>query len=248
LSTAYFLLQNIFGVWPSNGTVTQELRERLHSYAEKAIREAAVRTSWADPDNGFETAVHAWLDEVLDGPVGDGLTRLVKCLEPHAHNDAVGQKLLALTAPGVPDVYQGSEQWDDSLVDPDNRRPVDYSALRDELATLTNPKMRVIKAALHSRRDRPASYLTGGYLPVLAEGVATEHLVAFMRGADILVAVSRWTVRLSETGWGNTVLPLPDGNWVDRLTGRQWSGAVPAGDLFFELPVTLLERLETTHA
>jgi (1->4)-alpha-D-glucan 1-alpha-D-glucosylmutase len=248
LSTGLFLLQNIFGVWPSDGSVTEELRDRLHDYAEKAIREAGRRTSWADPDEAFETAVHTWLDGLLDGPVGDELARLVDRLEPHAHNDSLGQKLVALTAPGIPDVYQGSERWDDSLVDPDNRRPVDYSALREELARLTHPKMRVIKAALHSRRERPASYLTGGYLPVLAEGAAAAHLVAFLRGEDVLVAVTRWTVRLRETGWKDTVLPLPPGSWVDRPTGRRWSGSVPAADLFTELPVALLEKVETTDA
>ena len=125
-ATALFLWQNMFGVWPADGTITDELRERLHAYAEKAIREAAVHTTWNDPDAEFETAVHAWLDAVIDGPVAAELTSLVARLDLHARSDASGQKLLALTAPGVPDVYQGTELWEDSLVDPDNRRPVDY--------------------------------------------------------------------------------------------------------------------------
>ena len=113
----------MFGVWPVDGVVTDELRGRLHAYAEKAIREAAVRTSWNDPDTAFEAAVHAWLDTVMDGPVATGLTSLVTRLDEHARNDGLGQKLLALTVPGVPDVYQGTELADDSLVDPDNRTP-----------------------------------------------------------------------------------------------------------------------------
>jgi (1->4)-alpha-D-glucan 1-alpha-D-glucosylmutase len=241
-ATALFLLQNIFGVWPADGQVTGQLRGRLHGYTEKAIREAASRTSWTEPDAGFEDAVHAWLDAILDGPVATELTGLVVQLEPHAQSDALGQKLLALTVPGVPDIYQGTELWEDSLVDPDNRRPVDYSARSAELERLSHPKIRVVRAALHARRERPDTFLSGRYRPVLAAGRAAHHLVAFCRGSDVLVAVTRWTVRLHNDGWGDTILPLPDGMWTDRLTGARWSGPAPAGELFAELPVVLLER------
>ena len=135
---------------------TDELRERLHAYAEKAIREAALHTTWNDPNDEFEAAVHAWLDAVLDGPVGAEMTSLVARLDLHARSDALGQKLIALTAPGVPDVYQGTELWEDSLVDPDNRRPVDYATRSEALEALRHPKIRVVAAALRLRRDRPA--------------------------------------------------------------------------------------------
>ena len=101
----------------------------------------------------------------------------------HARSDALGQKLLALTAPGVPDVYQGTELWEDSLVDPDNRRPVDYAARREELEALTTSQIRVVTAALQLRRERPETFLAGGYTPALAAGPAAEHIVAFLRGA-----------------------------------------------------------------
>ncbi|OBI14343.1 malto-oligosyltrehalose synthase, partial [Mycobacterium sp. E2327] len=146
-ATGQFLWQNIFGVWPVSGQVTGELRARLHAYAEKAIREAAWHTSWNDPDTAFEDAVHRWLDTILDGPVAGQLTELVAQLNPHAASDALGQKLLALTVPGTPDVYQGTELWDDSLVDPDNRRAVDYAARRAALKDLQHPKIRVVAAA-----------------------------------------------------------------------------------------------------
>ncbi len=240
--TGLFLWQNVFGVWPADGAVTPDLRARLHSYAEKAIREGNSRTSWDSPDNDFETAVHNWLDSVLDGPVAAGLTSLVTQLEPHAHSDGLGQKLLALTVPGVPDIYQGTELWEDSLVDPDNRRSVDYESRRAELQSRTHPKIRVVTAALSARNDRPASFAIGSYLPILARGDSSEHVVAFRRGEDVLVAVVRWTVRLSETGWQETVLPLPDGVWVDRINGSRWAGVIPAEELFAELPVVLLEK------
>ena len=241
-ATGQFLWQNIFGVWPTSGEVTDQLRERLHGYAEKAIREAAWHTSWNDSDPTFEDAVHRWLDSVLDGPVAGQLTELVAQINPHAASDALGQKLLALTVPGIPDIYQGTELWDDSLVDPDNRRPVDYAARRAALKELQHPKIRVVTTALRLRRSHPECFLHGDYLPVIAAGQASDHVVAFRRGGDILVAVTRWTVRLRETGWGNTVLPLPEGPWTDTLTGAMASGPTSAAELFADLPVVLLER------
>ncbi|OAN28553.1 malto-oligosyltrehalose synthase [Mycolicibacterium iranicum] len=242
--TGLFLWQNIFGVWPTSGEVTDELRRRLHDYAEKAIREAALHTTWNDPDEDFERAVHSWLDAVVDGPVGVELTALVTRLAPHGHSDALGQKLIALTAPGVPDIYQGTELWEDSLVDPDNRRAVDYPQRRDALRSLEHPKMRVVRAALQLRRERPGTFLSDGYRPVPADGEAAEHLVSYLRGHDVLVAVSRWTVRLADNGWGETSLTLPDGPWTDRLTGTVRSGIVAAADLFSDLPVALLVRAD----
>ncbi|HSS25703.1 MAG TPA: malto-oligosyltrehalose synthase [Mycobacterium sp.] len=241
-ATGQFLWQNIVGVWPVSGEVTSELRDRLHGYAEKAIREAAWHTSWNDPDTAFEEAVHRWLDTVLDGSVAGQLTELVGRLNPHAASDALGQKLLALTVPGIPDIYQGTELWDDSLVDPDNRRAVDYAGRRAALKELQHPKIRVVTTALRLRRSRPDSFLHGEYIPVLAGGQASDHVVAFRRGDDILVAVTRWTVQLAETGWGNTMLPLPDGSWTDTLTGAMASGPTSAAELFADLPVVLLER------
>ncbi len=243
-ATGLFLWQNIFGVWPVSGDVTDELRQRLHAYTEKAIREAASHTTWNDPNTEFEAAVHQWVDSVLDGPVATQLTELVGQLNAHAESDALGQKLLALTTPGVPDVYQGTELWDDSLVDPDNRREVDYGTRRAELKTLQHPKIRVVAAALRLRRKRPDTFLTGSYRPVLATGSASDHVVAFGRGDDVLVAVTRWTVQLAEAGWGDTVVQLPAGSWVDTLSGITVDGPTPAAELFAELPVVLLERAD----
>ena len=240
--SALFLLQNIFGVWPADGAVDDTLRGRLHAYAEKAIREAGLHTTWNDPDQEFESAVHTWIDAIVDGPVAAELTALVGRLEPHAHADALGQKLLALTVPGVPDVYQGTEAWEDSLVDPDNRRTVDYAAHRSALAAQSNPKIRVVQAALQLRRAHPQDFLSGSYTPVFATGSAAAHVVSFLRGSDVLVAVSRWSTRLDESGWGDTTVTLPDGRWTDVLTGATHAGQTPIDELFGELPVALLER------
>ena len=242
--TGLFLWQNMFGVWPADGAINPELRQRLHAYTEKAIREAAVHTSWNEPDAEFESSVHAWLDTVLDGPVAAEMTSLVARLDTHALSDALGQKLLGLTVPGVPDIYQGTELTDDSLVDPDNRRPVDYAVRREALKTLRHPKMRVVAAALRLRRERPAVFTDGGYTPMLADGPGADHLVAFLRGDDVLAAATRHSVLLTETGWGETSLALPEGSWTDRIGGGRFSGRVLAAELFADLPVVLLERAD----
>lgn len=242
--TGLFLWQNIFGVWPADGAITERFRARLREYTEKAVREAGLRTTWTDPVPEFEEDVQRWIAGLLDGPVAAEMTALVARLLPHAHSDALGQKLLALTVPGVPDVYQGTELWEDSLVDPDNRRPVDFARRRLALRRLDHPKIRVVAAALRLRRDRPDTFLSGGYRPVLATGTAAQHLLGFRRGDDVLVAVTRWTVALQDSGWGSTALTLPDGRWSDRITGARHTGRVGAAELFAELPVTLLERTD----
>ena len=138
--TGLFLWQNVFGVWPSDGVVTEDFRGRLHAYAEKAIREAAVRHDVERPGRRVR-AQGPRMDRRGDRrTVATELTSLVARVDEHARNDSLGQKLIALTAPGVPDVYQGTELWDDSLVDPDNRRPVDYTARREALSALRHPE------------------------------------------------------------------------------------------------------------
>jgi (1->4)-alpha-D-glucan 1-alpha-D-glucosylmutase len=115
-------------------------------------------------------------------------------------------------------------------------------APRAALQALEHPKIRVVTTALRMRRAHPDTFTRGEYVPLLADGDASDHVVAFRRGADIVVAVTRWTVRLSETGWGNTVLPLPDGTWKDTLTGVIADGPTSAAQLFADLPVVLMER------
>jgi (1->4)-alpha-D-glucan 1-alpha-D-glucosylmutase len=255
-TTGMFLWQNVFGVWPVDGVITSTLRERLHAYAEKAIREAALRTTWTDPDEEFETAVHNWLDAILDGPVARSMTMLVEKLSPHGHSDALGQKLLTLVGPGIPDVYQGTELWEDSLVDPDNRRPVDYSVRRSVLAGLNGSapsvdtgaaKLAVVRSALTVRRERPASFVGGSYTPIVADGAAAEHVVGFARGplpgnSDVVALATRLSLGVAEAGWGETTVTLPDGRWRDRITDVEHSGTVAVAELFASLPVAVLVR------
>ena len=135
--------------------------------------------------------------------------------------------------------------WDDSLVDPDNRRPVDFAARREELKALTHPKIRVVTAALHLRREKPDVFDRWRLRrPLLADGPASAHVAAFARGSEVVIAVTRHSVRLAESGWGETRLALPDGTWHNRLRRGAFSGPISPADLFAELPVALLERVE----
>jgi (1->4)-alpha-D-glucan 1-alpha-D-glucosylmutase len=205
-------------------------RERLHAYAEKAMREAGDRTTWTAPDDGYERAVHDAVDAAYDDPaVTAVLDEVLAVVLAPGRSNALAAKLLALTMPGVPDVYQGSELWDLSLVDPDNRRPVDYEARRAALAGADvegAEKLRLVHRALTLRRDRPELFTT--YVPVLAEGSAAEHVLAFDRGGAVTV-VTRLPVGLAARGgWGDTVLML------DTPT--------PVAEVLATSPATLLVR------
>ncbi|MFE3292399.1 malto-oligosyltrehalose synthase [Rhodococcus sp. NPDC059234] len=248
-ATGLFLWQNMFGVWPTEGRPDAELRRRLHEYAAKAVREAGVHTSWERVDEAFEARVHGWLDAVFDGPVAESMSTLVRRLAPHGRAVGLGQKLLQLTAPGVPDVYQGTELWEDSLVDPDNRRGVDFdvrrrllAAVDPDTAAVESAKLLVVREALRARRERPHSFVGGGYRSVFADGPAAAHLVGFARGEDVIAVATRLTVGLAERGWQGTVLHLPPGTWSERLHGRRASGAVELEALFARRGVALFVR------
>lgn len=242
-----FLWQTLFGVWPADGAVSADLRQRLREYARKALRENGTRSSWTEVDAEFEAAIERWLDTVCDGPVGGELARFVGKIDRHAVAVSSGQKLLQLLGPGVPDVYQGTELWDDSLVDPDNRRPVDFEERRRRLSGSGSAatKFEVVRTALRVRRERPESFVSGAYVPLFAEGTGREHVVAFGRGpsaeaVDVIAVASRHTVTLAETGWADTVLELPAGEWTDRLSGRTFEGRIRMDELLSDSYVAAL--------
>jgi (1->4)-alpha-D-glucan 1-alpha-D-glucosylmutase len=226
--------------------------ERMHAYAEKAMREAATSTTWTNPNADFEAAVHALVDRAYADPsVHDPLAAFVDRVTPYGWTNALGQKLVQLTMPGVPDVYQGTELWDDSLVDPDNRRPVDIAirrALIDALDAQDDAppiersgaaKMWVVSRALRLRRDWPDLFT--GYAPLLATGSAAQHALAFDRGGSITVA-TRLPVGLERAGgWGDTALNI-GGSATDVITGRRVEREVSLAELLDTYPVALLVR------
>ncbi|MFN2561418.1 MAG: malto-oligosyltrehalose synthase [Jatrophihabitans sp.] len=245
LPFAYLLWQTFVGV----GFIE---RDRMHAYAEKAMREAATSTTWTAPDERFEAAVHAVVDAAYAEPAVHGpLAAFVDRVTPPGWSNSLAQKLVQLTMPGIPDVYQGTELWEDSLVDPDNRRAVDFDgrrALLDQLDAADDPpaidssgaaKLWVVSRALRLRRDWPD--LFGGYAPLMASGSAAAHALAYDRGGAITVA-TRLPVGLAQAGgWGDTAIDL-GGPATDVITGRKVSREVGLGELLDSYPVALLVR------
>ncbi|MFI7281963.1 malto-oligosyltrehalose synthase [Micromonospora chersina] len=249
---AHLLWQIAVGAWPIE-------RERLHGYAEKAAREASASTSWADPDPAFEHELHALVDRMYDDPeLHAQLTAFADEITPVGWSNSLGQKLVQLAMPGVPDTYQGTELWENSLVDPDNRRPVDFAVRRDLLARLDAgwqpavaadgaAKLLVVSHTLRLRRDRPELFT--GYRPVPAHGPAGAHAVAFDRGGAVAVA-TRLPLRLARAGgWGDTTLAISGNSVTDVFTGRVYSGSeLLMHDLLSTYPVALLAPTDSVEA
>jgi (1->4)-alpha-D-glucan 1-alpha-D-glucosylmutase len=241
---ADMLLQAAVGAWPIE-------RDRMHAYAEKAAREAGNSTGWIDSDEQFEQRMHAFVDAFYDDQVLAGeLSAFAERIAGFGWSNSLSAKLLQLTGTGVPDVYQGTELWDTSLVDPDNRRPVDFAERRAVLARLDGgwvppvdaggaAKLLVTMRALRLRRDRPEAFT--GYSALPAVGPAAEHLVAVDRGGAVALA-TRLPVGLERSGgWRDTQVPLPEGRWRDLLSGRTVEGGLrPVAELLGTYPVALL--------
>jgi (1->4)-alpha-D-glucan 1-alpha-D-glucosylmutase len=249
-ATEYLVWQTLVGTWPISA-------ERLHAYLEKAVREAKLHTTWTSPDEAYEEAVHRFVDGVLgDEAITAELERWAEATEPAVRVAVLGQKLLQLVIPGVPDVYQGTELVDLSLVDPDNRRPVDYAERRRRLARLDDgsapadlddEKLLVVSRALRLRSERPECFVGEGatYVPV---ATTTGNAVAVGRGTEdgvqVVAVLTRLAVSLaSYGGWHEHTVSLPEGSWRDLLSGRSVEGG-PArlADLLADLPVALLIR------
>ncbi len=241
--------QNLVGAWPIPV-------ERMAGYLGKASKEAKLVTSHVEPVAEVDEAVAAWPAAVLaDAELVAEIEELVARISGAGWSNSLGQKVLQLAGPGVPDVYQGTELFEYSLVDPDNRRPIDWPTRRALLTRLDDgwlpdidaegaAKLLVTVSALRLRRFRPEVFV--GYRPLIADGPAAEHAVAFQRSSSLVAVVTRLPVGLAERGgWGDTVLPLPDGaaDWHDVVTDTAVDGAAPRlDDLLARYPVALLVR------
>jgi (1->4)-alpha-D-glucan 1-alpha-D-glucosylmutase len=253
--TEYLLWQTLVGAWPI-GT------ERLTGYLRKAMREAKTATSWTDPDEGYEDAVLGLAARVLaDAELTRSIGAFTAAIAAGARANSLGAKLVQLAMPGVADVYQGCELAGWSLVDPDNRRPVDFARRRallaaldagDPPAGLDEEKLLVTSAALRLRRRHP-DWFGGGYTPLAADGPAAGHVLAFARGGPpagepgpaVAVATLRPAGLRRRGGWAGTRLPLAPGPWRDLLTGTVHPGPeVALAALTQRLPVALLVPLD----
>ena len=247
-ATEYLLWQTLVGVWPID-------RERLQANAQKAIREAKIRTRWTDVDEAYESAVSAFVDGVLDDPeLVAHVESWVAQTAPLVRATTLGQKLLQLVLPGVPDVYQGTELVDLSLVDPDNRRDVDVADRRTRLSRLdagelpvdlSDEKLLVTSRALRLRRDHP-EWFVGEEATWAVAPTTTEHVVAVTRGAadgpEVVAIATRLAGSLGD--WDGATVAVPPGTWRDLLTGRELTveDTLPLADLLRDLPVALLVR------
>ena len=268
----YLFYQTLVGAWPpeldpADLEAIKALAERVGAYMIKAVREGKEESSWSSPNGAYEDALGRFVASVLDASRPNAFLTdfhaFVEELAPLSAVASLAQLTIKLTAPGVPDFYQGGELWDFSLVDPDNRRPVDWQRRRDLLSAVSNIAPRSLAAGwkdgreklfiahrlLQLRRERPELFGQGDYLPLSAEGERGDNLFAFARRHEqdtLVVAVPRLMHRLhlnGGPGWGDTVLPLPQrGRWRDVLSGRihDDTARLSAADLFGVLPVAVL--------
>jgi (1->4)-alpha-D-glucan 1-alpha-D-glucosylmutase len=266
--TEYLMWQTVVGAWPVSD-------ERLTLYLRKAMREAKLSTSWTEPESRYEAAVLSFVRRALADPqIAGGIEDFVRRIGPDGRANALGAKLVQLTMPGVPDVYQGCELAGLSLVDPDNRHPVDFDRRQVLLAaadegmlgpapelSLDAAKLLITSRALRLRRDYPG-WFTGDYQALQVTGQAAAHAVAFCRGGQAISVATRLPGGLRRAGgWRDTTVLVPPGRWRDVLTGAEHTargGAAGGGpdagqagpgrllmaELTRELPVALLTRAE----
>ena len=246
----YLLYQTLIGAWPID-------RERCWQYMLKACREAKINTSWHEPNIAYEESIRSFVDGVFETP--EFIASLERFIDPlilPGRINSLAQALIKVVAPGVPDFYQGTELWDLSLVDPDNRRPVDFaqrSALLRRARTISAaevlaewnsglPKIWMTARLLAIRRERPDDFSDQSkYQPLVAQGSHLGRLLAFRRGENLIAVVPRFTMTLGGD-WGDTRLPLPGGVWRNCLTDAILQREALPDALFNAFPVALLIR------
>ncbi|GAA4193586.1 malto-oligosyltrehalose synthase [Streptosporangium oxazolinicum] len=247
----YLAWQNLMASWPIGP-------DRFFDYLFKAAREAKTSISWATPDPAYERGIRDFVGRAVE-ECGASVAEFAARIEPYARSNSLGQKLVQLMLPGVPDLYWGNEITDFSLVDPDNRRPVDFPLRRRMLsaaqahASQAHPdeahpspattrlswdeaKLAVTAMALDLRRRLDPE---APYVPI----EAGEHAIAFARGERAVTVATRLPVGLERRGgWGSDTLTLPHGTWRDLLSGSEYTGRIPLAHLLSVHPVALLER------
>lgn len=275
---ALILYQLLLGAWspsldPNDGEAIGEFADRLAQWQQKALREAKLRSHWLWPDEEYEDACRSFLQGILDTPeLRDSLADAARQLDLPGAINGLAQVLLRLAVPGMPDLYQGTEFWDFSLVDPDNRRPVDHAARLAALRQAEPPvealthwrdgrvKQAVIQRMLKLRRQYPALFAEGDYQPLHVSGAHEKQVLGFLRHhaeQDLLVLVPRLSADLlkeatlplvPEENWENTRLQLTSamqGEWHDILADaslRLQQGEIEISELLKRFPVAVLVR------
>ncbi|QVN04894.1 malto-oligosyltrehalose synthase [Pseudomonas rhodesiae] len=251
------LYQVLVGSWSLDldpGASLETYQQRLWQWQQKALREAKLQSSWSAPNEAYEQAVEAFLSRLLlteaGRPLRTAIAAAAQAIAPAGALNGLAQTLLRMTVPGVPDLYQGAEFWDFSLVDPDNRRPVDFNARQQALNTppgtdqlLTHwhdgrIKQALIAQVLGLRSAQPELFRHGSYTPLEVLGQHADRVVAFSRehqGKQLVVVVPRWSHALLENGvqplipaqvWGDTRVKLPFAASTQNWKGLFQTGAV----------------------
>jgi (1->4)-alpha-D-glucan 1-alpha-D-glucosylmutase len=269
----YLFYQSLVGAWPPNlapddRAGMERLSERLEAYMVKAVREGKRYSSWSNPNTPYETALQRFVQRVLDvtrpNPFIAEFHAFVESLARLGAINSLSQLVLKLTVPGVPDIYQGGELWDFSLVDPDNRQPVDWDTRRGLLHEIAGAsaadvakhwqdgreKLFVTRRLLDLRRAHQQLFAEGDYQPLEVEGERSGNICAFARnhgGETVVVAVPRLVHYLHQGGccadWGTTEVSLPPGGaWQDLFTGGRVEGRdrVRASELLADFAVCVL--------
>jgi len=272
----YVFFQIVVGAYPFEGLAGSDARlafaARIAAYMEKASHEAKLRTSWLAPNAAYDAATAQFVRASLaDDELLGALAALVEIILPLGATNSVAQLAVRLGSPGIPDVYQGTELWNSSLVDPDNRRPVDYGVRREALDGLRERgapssdlakelvssyrdgriKMHVMRTGLRMRREAPALFLEGAYRPIATD---SPHLFAFARSlgdAEVVVVAPRLTWQLVGaprfalgSDWRDIAVDLGvDSSWENAFTGERLQGkSFGVGDVLRTFPVAWLRR------
>ncbi len=273
-SDEYAFYQLLLAAWPPalfssvlDSDAVAAFRLRIEGAMLKALREAKLRTSWAAPDEAYEQATLDFVGRALDtsraNPFLESFQAFLARIAPLGVRNSLVQAVLKLTVPGVPDIYQGAELWDLSLVDPDNRRPIDFDCRRDaleDIKTRTHQiskllknwhdgriKLFLVTELLRLRRKYPALFDTGSYEPLDVAGPDADRVCAFLReaeGAQMIVAALLFSTR-GDTVTGTIALPetLVEKRWTSLFDGRAvevGEGVLDIADLFPELPVCVV--------
>jgi (1->4)-alpha-D-glucan 1-alpha-D-glucosylmutase len=277
----YMFYQLLVGSWPvellghaaPDAEAMATYTERIKGALTKSMREAKLHSTWAAPNTGYEDVMLGFAESALDADKGGAFLApflpFAERIARLAASNTLAQTVLKLTVPGMPDIYQGTELWDLSLVDPDNRRPVDYDLrfrLLDEIAAKEPGeamprffqnwqdgrfKFAAVKAILTCRQSLPGVFAEGSYDPLLVQGADTDEVCAFSRqhdGTAVVVAVARFPTRWEARGCGpRGMLPLPEAfhgiTWRNLLTGRNFraaAGGLDLNALFADVPAAVL--------
>lgn len=248
-NTEYLLYQTLIGAWPIS-------KERLWGFIEKAIREAKVHTSWSKPNQEYESAVREFVSDLLENKkFTDDFKTFAKPLFDAGYRHGLSQTLIKLTIPGIPDIYQGSELWNLTLVDPDNRQAVDYGLRRDLMAQIKKlslqeilsrmeeglPKLWLIHQVLSFRKNNVDLFNKGSsYTPLYVSGKEARSVIGYVRGDRVIVAAP---IRQLNVDWQDSKISLPSGIWQDLFSKKEVRSKCSLEELFQDFPVALLVKL-----